>query len=127
MEPFSWKQDIRDHIQDYLLIAMAIGVVLGVTVAVLCRAHRRPQMAEGAKLMYCSEHKQHECDSCREARIHRRAKTPASINPDFAGYELCDECRAEYDARCELEPKCICKMGRGAHRSDCHYFYMNAR
>jgi hypothetical protein len=40
----------------------------------------------------------YECASCLENSIHTLATTH-SINPDFAGYELCNECAAEYDAR----------------------------
>ncbi len=39
-----------------------------------------------------------ECPSCAVAGIHTPATT-RSNNPDFAGYELCEECAAEYDSR----------------------------
>jgi len=48
--------------------------------------------------MYCETHNQTECDSCRETGIHTPA-TGHSTNPDWSGYDLCDECRAEYDSR----------------------------
>ena len=39
-----------------------------------------------------------ECESCLVAGEHRPA-TGRAINPDWSGYDLCDECRAEYDSR----------------------------
>jgi hypothetical protein len=45
----------------------------------------------------------HECDSCKETGIHTPATTH-SINPDFAGYCLCEACAAEYDARMPQPP-----------------------
>ncbi len=38
------------------------------------------------------------CESCLATGV----KTPAttrSVNPEFSGYELCEECAAEYDSR----------------------------
>jgi len=43
------------------------------------------------------------CESCLVEGI----KTPAtthSNNPDFSGYELCEECAKEYDSRSPLCP-----------------------
>lgn len=48
--------------------------------------------------MYCQTHKQTECDSCRVASEHVPAMYRSS-NPEFSGYELCAECRDEYDQR----------------------------
>ena len=39
-----------------------------------------------------------ECESCLVAGEHTPATT-RSINPEFAGYDLCAECAAEYDKR----------------------------
>ncbi len=39
-----------------------------------------------------------ECDVCLDKKIHKSAKTK-STNPDFAGYELCDECANELNER----------------------------
>lgn len=38
------------------------------------------------------------CESCAETGIQTVATTK-SINPDFAGYALCEDCAAEYDSR----------------------------
>ena len=43
-----------------------------------------------------------ECEACQAGGI----ETPAignSKNPDWSGYELCEECIAEYDSREPLE------------------------
>ena len=40
------------------------------------------------------ENKTTMCESCNE-----KPATGHCQNPDFAGYELCDECKAEYDSR----------------------------
>ena len=39
-----------------------------------------------------------ECDVCLDGRIHRPATTK-SKHPDFAGYELCEECARELNRR----------------------------
>ena len=39
-----------------------------------------------------------ECESCLEAGIHTEATTH-SQNPDFSGYDLCEECAKHYDSR----------------------------
>lgn len=39
-----------------------------------------------------------ECPSCLTAGQHRPATT-RSANAEWAGYELCEECAAEYDSR----------------------------
>ena len=38
------------------------------------------------------------CESCAVAGIKREATTH-SKNPDWSGYDLCNECAAEYDKR----------------------------
>jgi len=38
------------------------------------------------------------CESCLVGGIEREATTH-SKNPDWSGYELCEECAAEYDSR----------------------------
>ena len=38
------------------------------------------------------------CDSCLESGQETEATTK-STNPDYSGYDLCDECAAEYDSR----------------------------
>ena len=38
------------------------------------------------------------CESCSVSGIEVAATTH-SVNPDFCGYELCDECATEYDSR----------------------------
>ena len=38
------------------------------------------------------------CESCAVAGVDRPATTH-STNPDWSGYDLCDECAAEYDQR----------------------------
>ncbi len=43
-----------------------------------------------------------ECDVCLDEKIHKPATTK-STNPDFAGYELCEECAEKLDKR---EPTC---------------------
>jgi hypothetical protein len=40
-----------------------------------------------------------ECESCAEGGQHGVPATCHSSNPDWSGYDLCDECRAEYDSR----------------------------
>jgi superfamily II helicase len=42
------------------------------------------------------------CDSCLEAGEHTAATTHSS-NSDWDGYNLCDECAAEYDKRGRIE------------------------
>ena len=39
-----------------------------------------------------------ECDGCLFKKIHRPATTK-STNPDFAGWELCEECADELNER----------------------------
>ncbi len=39
-----------------------------------------------------------ECPSCAVANLHTPATTKTH-NPDFQGYQYCEECAAEYDAR----------------------------
>ena len=39
-----------------------------------------------------------ECESCLENGEHVPA-TGHCKNPDYSGYNLCDECAAEYDSR----------------------------
>lgn len=42
--------------------------------------------------------KNEKCESCLVAGEHVPATT-RSVNPDYAGYVLCQECAAEYDSR----------------------------
>ena len=42
------------------------------------------------------------CQSCDVAGIKREATTH-STNPDWSGYDLCEECAAEYDKRPSLD------------------------
>ena len=42
------------------------------------------------------------CDSCLESGQETEATTK-SVNPDFSGYDLCDDCAAEYDSRVKAE------------------------
>lgn len=38
------------------------------------------------------------CESCLQTGIQTPATTH-SVNPDWSGYDLCEECAAEYDSR----------------------------
>lgn len=40
-----------------------------------------------------------ECDSCAENGNHGVPAVGHSINPDWSGYNLCQECIEEYNAR----------------------------
>lgn len=40
-----------------------------------------------------------ECESCAENGQHGIAAIGHSNNPDWSGYDLCQECINEYDAR----------------------------
>ncbi len=42
------------------------------------------------------------CESCLGANISTPA-TAHSTNPDWEGYDLCDECQKEYDNREPIE------------------------
>lgn len=44
-----------------------------------------------------------ECDVCLDKKIHKPATTK-SKHPDFAGYELCEECASELDKRAPTYP-----------------------
>ena len=44
------------------------------------------------------------CESCLVAGEHTPATTH-SKNPDWSGYDLCEECAAEYDRRPNREVK----------------------
>jgi hypothetical protein len=40
-----------------------------------------------------------ECESCAHSGQYGVPATTHSINPNWSGYNLCDECAAEYDSR----------------------------
>lgn len=40
-----------------------------------------------------------ECESCAAGGIHGVIATGHSTNPEWTGYDLCDECQAEYNSR----------------------------
>lgn len=44
----------------------------------------------------------HVCESCQVGGSKVEATTH-SVNPEFSGYDLCEECAAEYDSRLETE------------------------
>lgn len=68
-----------------------------------------------------------ECESCAENGTHGVPATGHSTNPEWSGYNLCDECQAEYNGRDPVNqaqkplcPDCLAKgqrieMGKSGH------------
>jgi hypothetical protein len=44
-----------------------------------------------------------ECDACWDRKIHKPATTK-STNPDYAGYELCEECAEKFNKQPSTYP-----------------------
>ncbi len=45
-----------------------------------------------------------ECDSCAEGGEHGAPAVERGKNPDWSGYDLCQECIDEYDSRMPEAP-----------------------
>ena len=58
------------------------------------------------------------CESCSVSGIEVAATTH-SVNPDFCGYELCDECAAEYDSRI-MEHRLLATVRHIREKMDAH-------
>ena len=68
------------------------------------KPRRQPAGAQEEKEMDTSE-----CQSCLESGIHTPATTH-STNPDYAGYDLCEECAAEYNLDGELPLRQVARL-----------------
>lgn len=57
-----------------------------------------PVEVAGVRIVASDEHDRQECESCAVAGEHVAANT-TSTNPEWSGYNLCEECAQEYNGR----------------------------